>query len=78
MPDGEELVRGGIFGRFDRVVLEDEGVEFDDFAVGVEHVDGKQARNAGGKGSVGRVLRFAHLVTCAEILLWKCAVWPTT
>src|SRR5690606_3840099 len=55
VPRRVELVCGGVAGRGDGLVVEDEGVEGDDLAVGVEDVDGELAGDIARYGGDGRV-----------------------
>jgi len=40
VPSGEVLVRWGVVGRLDVVVLQDEGIEHDNLAMRMKHIDG--------------------------------------
>ena len=65
VPDGEELVGGGVFGGGDGVVADDERVQLDDLAVRVQHVDGELARDARGEGRDDGVVRLlGHFFWC--------------
>lgn len=55
VPGGVVLVGGGVAGRLDGLVVEDEGVEGDDLGVGVEDVDGELAGDESRDGGDGRV-----------------------
>lgn len=50
VPCAVELIRGSVSGGGDRLVVEDEGIEGDDFAVRVEDIEGELARDEAGDG----------------------------
>lgn len=58
------LVGGGIAGRLDRLVVEDEGVEGDYLGVGVEDIDGELAGDEARDGGDGRVDLFLTKHLC--------------
>ena len=61
VPNREEFVGGRISWRFDGMVFKDERIEFDDFAMAVQHVNRKLSRDMAGNGRDVRVCRlFRH------------------
>lgn len=61
VPAGIKLVGGGVARRLDSLIARDEGVQLDDFAMALQHVNGELAGNeAGDGGNVGVGSLLAH------------------
>jgi hypothetical protein len=68
VPDREEFIRRGVFGRFDGVVLDNKRIELDDLAMRVEHVDGELTPDTGGERINDGVFCLPH--TYRSVLSW--------